>query len=819
MNQNVSPQFKIKTEGTANPKAVVNCGNARFTVLTSRLIRLEWHPLKQFEDRASLNFWYRNLPVPAFSVENKGTGITIKTEHLTLSYSGDDSFNGTNLLIEGNELASSYNFHAWNQGNFGGTYRTLDGANGESFQLDPGLMSKEGWSIVDDTNGIIINEDGWVEPRYPEGDQNASRSIDNYFFGYGKKYRECLVDFSKITGKAPMFPRYVLGNWWSRYYPYTQEQLQGLMQEFKDKKFPISICIVDMDWHIIKNDFHTGWTGYTWNEKYFPDYKKFINWLHENGVKTALNLHPAEGVGAHEIQYEQMAKHMGKDPASKETIPFDIVDPKFTDGYFKYLHNTLEKDGVDFWWMDWQQGTYTKIPGVDPLRWINHLHYYDLARDGKRPFIFSRYSGYGSHRYPIGFSGDTVVTWDSLKIQPYFTATAANVNYGWWSHDIGGHMGGMEEPELYLRWLQWGVMSPIMRLHSSNSKFIHRIPWGHGLDVEHHAREAMQFRMQLIPYIYTMMNRNYREDQPLIVPMYFDYPDCEIAYNVRNQYLFGTELLVAPFIERMDPDINMSRAEVWLPEGKWFNFFNGEMIEGGKTIAQYGHLGDIPVYAKAGAIVPLAPKVEWGGIDNPDELEINIFPGANHTFTLYEDDGESNDYLKEECAETVFVQACSENTLQFAIKPIKGNHSLVPSQREYQLKFKCVDANVSIKVQINGKDAEYEKCYCQKSETLIIKGLTLKPSDALTVELSGKIISARNRCKEKLQDLLATMRMGTWTKDALETFEGNFNGDKDLQDIIDHPSKLWKIASEVKGSQLQAMMEIIKGKRLIDLEE
>lgn len=145
-----------------------------------------------------------------------------------------------------------------------------------------------------------------------------------------------------------------------------------------------------MDWHITKTgNTSDGWTGYTWNTELFPDPSAFIKWLHEQGLRTDLNLHPARGIHPHELQYEEMAQWMGIDPASQKAIPFDITDPHFAEGYFDILHHPKEQAGVDFWWMDWQQGQKSRVPGLDPLWWINHLHYFDLGRDGrKRPFVF-----------------------------------------------------------------------------------------------------------------------------------------------------------------------------------------------------------------------------------------------------------------------------------------------------------------------------------------------------------------------------------------------------------------------------------------------
>jgi alpha-glucosidase (family GH31 glycosyl hydrolase) len=381
-----------------------------------------------------------------------------------------------------------------------------------------------------------------------------------------------------------MIPRYILGNWWSRYWAFSQDELKSLMEEFRAHEIPLSVCIIDMDWHITKTgNASGGWTGYTWNRELFPNPNRFIRWLHQQGLRTALNLHPAMGVYSHEQQYEQMTKWMGKNPTTKQPIRFDITDPRFMEGYFKILHHPYEKDGVDFWWMDWQQGTESKVMGLDPLWMLNHLHYYDLGRDGRRrPFIFSRWGGLGNHRYPIGFSGDTLVHWSALAFQPRFTSTAANVAYGWWSHDIGGHMKKDGTPELYLRWVQFGVFSPIFRLHSSKGPELDRRPWGKPERIFQAARDAMQLRHALIPYIYSMAWRGYQTGISLVTPMYYGDVSDAAAYEAHDQYFFGSELIAAPITAPADPKTGVAVKRVWLPIGTWFNFFTGESYKGGK---------------------------------------------------------------------------------------------------------------------------------------------------------------------------------------------------------------------------------------------
>lgn len=198
--------------------------------------------------------------------------------------------------------------------------------------------------------------------------------------------------------------------------------------------------------------------------------------------------------------------------------------------------------------MDWQQGKKSDVPGLDPLVALNHYHYLDNAENGRLPLILSRYSGPGAHRYPLGFSGDTAQSWRVLHFQPYFTATAANVGYTWWSHDIGGHYLGERNEELYLRWLQLGVFSPILRLHSTSSDLMGKEPWRYRPDVCAAAKDWLRLRHRLIPYLYTMDARTHREGLALCEPLYYAYPETEEAYDkaYRNGYLFGSQLLVYP---------------------------------------------------------------------------------------------------------------------------------------------------------------------------------------------------------------------------------------------------------------------------------
>ncbi|MBG0786877.1 MAG: DUF5110 domain-containing protein [Anaerolineaceae bacterium] len=779
-----------------SPKSIVQFGAARFSVLTSKLIRMEYDPEQQFEDRPTQVFWNRNLPTPEFTVDKEDDHLVIETEHINLDYHPSDiGFNPYNLAITLNDTGLTWHYGMENKSNLLGTVRTLDEVNGAT-ALEPGLISRNGWSVVDDSHSLVFADEGWLAPR-----ESDAITKDLYFFGYGHSYTDCIVDFQRLSGKTPIIPRFALGNWWSRYWAYTQDELTDLMQNFKAHEVPLSVCIIDMDWHIVDTgNESSGWTGYTWNSALFPDPDGFLVGLHNLGLKTALNLHPALGIHPHEQAYPAMAERLGVDPKTKAPIPFDIANPDFTEAYFDLLHHPLEEMGVDFWWMDWQQGTNSSLAGLDPLFWLNHLHFYDRHRDGvKRPFIFSRWGGLGSQRYPIGFSGDTIVSWESLQFQPYFTATAANVSYGWWSHDIGGHMGGVVEPELYLRWLQYGVFSPIMRLHSTNNPYQERRPWAFDAETTRHATRTMQLRHALIPYLYSAAWKNYTDGILPIRPMYHLYPEENDAYLCPTEYAFGSELIAAPFTTPQDVSTQSSRQVIWLPEGDWFDFAHGEHYAGNGWISYYGTLADIPVFAKAGAILPMGPLMGWENIASPKEITLHIYPGADNVFELYEDDGVSTGYQQGKCAITRIEQKWLGSKMKLFIEPPANLETFSPNKRTYQLIFHSLQEPGEIVARLNGKVAEVEAQFIANEKILTLSGLEIPPGTVFSIEASAADLMDRSdHRKARLDKLIQRFRLDTYAKDRLH---------HQLDEFLANPTLLMAYADYMTQPQLLAFIE------------
>lgn len=753
----------------AHPKARKEnmiCGERyRVTLLTGSLVRLEYSPDSHFIDAATQTVLNRDFPEVAFSSKETEEGLEISTEYFRLFYDRKE-FSGHGLSLscsgvdpEGKTGGNRLKWHYGEKGNsLKGTARTLDEVNG-ACELEEGLIScKSGCVALDDSHTLLIREDGWVEPR-----QKGVRDI--YLFAYGHRYREALKDFYYLCGKTPMLPRFALGNWWSRYYKYTEESYMELMDRFEREEIPFAVAVIDMDWHLVDIDpkYGTGWTGYTWNRKFFPDPERFLHNLHDRGMRTTLNVHPADGIRGYEDCYPEVARAMGRDISKEEPVDFDIADPRFLEVYLEKVHHPLEEQGVDFWWLDWQQGTSTKMEGLDPLWMLNHYHYLDSGRDGKRPMTFSRYAGPGSHRYPVGFSGDTVISWDSLDFQPYFTSTASNIGYGWWSHDIGGHMQGTKNDELEARWYQLGVFSPINRLHSTSSNFNGKEPWRFRRDICEMMKDFLRLRHQMIPYLYTMNYRAWEKGEPICQPLYYQYPEREEAYLRKNQYFFGSELMAAPVTSPCIEGLNAAEVKTYLPEGLWFDFFTDTVYRGGRNLCVYREIERMPVFARAGAVIPMTEDFATKSVmENPKELVVRVYPGADNSFTLYEDDNVSEAYKTGSCVKTELKLDWTKRC--FTILPVQGDAKLIPSVRSWKIEFCKINAEEA-RVFINHK--EQSGNITRDKTRLIVSLEDIGVQDEVEILLPKECGIAPNPVKEMLYDFLNRAEIAFAVKDRI----------------------------------------------------
>lgn len=725
----------------ADAKAVVTSGNARFTVLTPQLIRMEWSADGQFEDRATLTFVNRETPVPEFKVRESKSKLTITTPALTLTYLKNGKFSDKNLkavfTLNGKEVVWTPGME--NPQNLLGTTRTLDGADGSKLKepMEQGILSRAGWSLIDDSQRHVLTPDGseweeWIEAR-PEGDRQ-----DLYLFAYGHDYKQALADYALIAGRAPMPPKYTLGYWWSRYWQYSDNEFVDLVNKLKSMDVPIDVLIVDMDWHETwglrksnspKDEYgqRIGWTGYTWQKELFPSPANFLKWTENEELKVALNLHPASGIQPYEAVYDDFTKEYGWSEKGK-SVPFKIDERKWADAYFKTVLEPMERNGVDFWWLDWQQWKESKYtPGLSNTFWLNHTFFNHAERQnpGLRPFIYHRWGGLGSHRYPLAFSGDTYATWPMLAYLPYFTATASNVNYGWWGHDIGGHMfhktQKATDPELYTRWLQYGVFTPIFKTHSTKDPRIERCIWCFP-DHMFLMRDAIRLRYTLAPYIYNAARENYDTGVGMCRPMYYDYPESDKAYETSEQFMFGNDILATTITQPVDSITGLAPRTIWFPEGAWFDCATGSMYEGGRTEELHYTLAENPHYAKAGSIIPMNPATVKNLQQPCDTLVLTFIPGGDGQLRHYEDDGMSQQY-KTNYAVTTVSKKQEGNTVRVRISPREGSFAGASDSRSYELRFPAVFPPKSVKV--NGKELAYSRF--PKAGEWTYDGYTLAP--------------------------------------------------------------------------------------------
>ena len=680
----------------AHPDAVVRSGKARFTVLTPEMIRIQYSDRSLFEDRATFAIVNRRLPVPAFTAVEKDGYLEIKTSALTLKYKIGGVIDGRKPSAEVLNISMQLNGRPvlWYPGkddamNLKGTTRTLDGQIGDNKrqELENGLLSRAGWSIIDESP-LARRGDGSTTFAFDKqvdgidwvAEPVDKQAIDWYFLGYGHQYKKALGDFIKVAGRQPMPPLYVLGYWYSKYQRYTSDEFMEIVNDVKRFNIPMDVMIFDMDWHT------QGWTGWTWDRTAIPDPEGLIDWMHQHGLKVSLNLHPADGVDDDEDFFNDLREDMGLDKQTKR-VPWNLSDGRFYHNMFKHIIRARERQGVDFWWLDWQQNLTSKyVDGLGETFWCNHVFYNDmrLNRPDRRPLIFHRWGGLGSHRYPIGFSGDSFTTYGTLAWQPYFTATASNVGFGYWGHDLGGHQQtGGNDPEIYLRWMQFGVFTPIFRTHATNWEGIERRIWKYSNFPS--LLETVKLRYALMPYIYTAARQAYDTGVSLCRPLYYEWPEVNNAYLFEDEYMFGDDILVAPVVTKPESD-GMTARRTWLPEGRWFDVCRNKVVEGNRTFTDRYAMEEIPYFFRAGSVIVNNPPM-MNLNTRPDRLILKVVPGGNGQTKLYEDEGDTEGY--KQGAYTTTTISHEGNTL--TILPREGKFAGMPESRSYTVEFLAVN--------------------------------------------------------------------------------------------------------------------------------
>lgn len=570
----------------------------------------------------------------------------------------------------------------------------------------------------------------WDNYSYTKFDDNPQESYlwsevgdcVNYYFIYGPQADGVISGYRKLTGKAPMFPKWFFGYIQSKERYNSQEEVLAIAKEFRERKIPMDVVV--QDWRYWEDGM---WGQKSFDKTRFPDPSGMMETLHKD-YNTHLMISIWPSMAAKSPDYQEMDKHPGFLYHDDKNSVYDAFNAAARDLYWKQVNEGLFRHGVDAWWAD---ATEPELGGRawdfcnDPFRTMmkpaigsgaRYMNAYSLVQtqgmyenqrkttSDKRVAILTRSCYAGQQRYAAAtWSGDIVANWDVYKAQ-----IAAGLNFcmsgvPYWTMDIGGffvqssqkgELGrglwgrngsydlGLADDnykELYVRWFQWGAFCPLFRAHGTDMP---REPWQFGKpgDWAYDAiLKADQFRYHLMPYIYSLVWKVTDEDYTLMRGLAMDFGNDPYVFNIDDQYMFGPALMVCPVTAA-----KVTYRNVYLPLGAdWYDFWTGRYYSGGQTIPMPTPMDHIPLFVKAGAILPIGPQIQYAAQSPEGPVELRIYPGADGAFNLYEDENDNYNYESGKYAITPIVYSQAEKTL--TLEERKGQYPGMIKERVFNV--------------------------------------------------------------------------------------------------------------------------------------
>jgi hypothetical protein len=761
--------------------AFVRAGAARFEVLTVTLIRAEYAQDRRFEDRPTMTAVRRALAVPRFTARTSGGWVVIRTKRLTLRYRlGSGPFAQDNLRLTITRRAGTLAVRPTpgrESANLGGWRRALDLLDGP-VRLNGGLLSRGGWFVLDDSRTVLLAHGA---PGFTIRPPHRGAYQDWYVFGYGQDYARALGDLRALSGPAPLLPRSAFGVWFSRYWPYSEQDYHGLLGQFRAHGVPLDTVSIDTDFKRESDPAGAAvaaivagapgrpysWDGWEWDKQLFPDPVRFIEWAHRQGVSLTVNIHPS--ISSHDPQWPAVQAQSGGLRTSNGQCRILIADPTAACGVFDWasarelgayltLHEGFERQGVDFFWLDWCCDDSSAVaPGLTADTWINSRYAQRERARGLRWPAFARVGAsyvasapddgdgqtggagiFAEHRYTMQFTGDTCATWPMLAFEAQFTASEGNVGLPYVSHDIGsfngipragqcsaqtGLLGEHLPDDLYARWVQFGTFQPLDRLHSNHGD---RLPWQYGAAADRAATDALRLREALVPYIYTLARRAYDSGLPIAGALYVQWPSVAGAYEQPDEYTFGPDIVVAPVSAGGDP----AAATVWIPPGVWIDYFTGQRFAGPRTVTLAVALDQMPVLVRAGSIIPTQPYAPFTPPAPPRALIITAFPAGAGSFRLYDDAGVGFGYERGRDAWTEISQVRRGRLTALRIGAMRGSFPGAPRARSWTVRLLGVRRPRA--VEVGGRHVR-SWSYDAASHALTIPTRSIPTSRAVTI--------------------------------------------------------------------------------------
>lgn len=751
--------FKMDYNILPNSNSIILGKKYRITVLSEILVRLEYSETSTFEDRPTEFAINRKFNIVNFEKKEDNKYLTIKTKYFTLTYQKEMPFYGSKvspdqyLRVSLNDTDKFwYPMHPEAR-NFLGTSYSLDGVDGHT-KLNKGLYSTDGFVSIDDSESLIFNEDGSLGRR-------SDKRVDIYLFMYRRDFGACLKDYFTLTGYPPLIPRYALGVWWNRNINYTSKDLEKLLFDFNKYKVPLSIIMLSDKWHR-KNDGMK--SGFTFNEKMFKKPKRLADYLHNKNVRLALKINPIEGISDKEDYFIPYKNASGIDGSG--IVPFNVFNKSELSAYLDNLIHPLMNYGVDFFCID-----YNNKRDLTTLRALTHYHFNDfLQLTNRRGIVLARNSLVASHRYPVQYTGEMLVSWKNLELLPTFNSTASNIGLSWISNDIGGYTGGIEDGELYTRFVQFGCFSPILRLSCDEGRYFKREPWLWDTKTQSVVIKYLRLRHSLIPYLYSEAYRYYKVGLPLIQPIYYRYPEIYDEPLYKSEYYFGSNLFVAPITKKKDSLMDRTVLKLFLPDGIWYDFTNGKRYVGGKRYTTFYKEEDYPVFAKAGTIIPMdiLNEMDLNNTNPSKNMEIQIFPGESSTYEMYEDDGLSSLYEQGFYLLTNIDYTYQANNYTVIIRPVAGKSGIIPDMRSYRIRFRNTKEADEITIHSGEEMVRNFNAYIDDSD-FVVELPSLSTLKQITINCKGKDIEidALRLINDDIDSILNDLPIETKIKDIL----------------------------------------------------
>ena len=502
-------------------------------------------------------------------------------------------------------------------------------------------------------------------------------------------------------------------------------------------------------------------TGFTFNKELFPDPGSTIARIHRRNIRVGLQINPTEGFHPFDMFYKKACEYLQN--SSNTVIPYNPLDPKQVDVYLKVYLHTLESLGVDFFWND-----YKGENDIIKLWASNHYLYLDSTREAsKRGLILGRGSVYGAHRYPILYGGSSEISWSELKKEVFMYINASNMGISYLSFDVGGNHGGIEESELYIRHVELGCFSPILRFHEARGPYYKKEPWLWEAKTFNIVSDYLRLRHRLIPYIYTEAYNYTKSGTPLVQPFYYNYMWTYDDELYKNQYYFGSQLLVCPILTRKDPVMNRTIHRFFIPEGTWYDFTTGYKFPGNKKYVAFYKESDYPVFAHAGSIVPLSNRSDYNNTGIPTDLEIHIFPGVSNTYNLYDDDGITSLYKEGYFLKTSIDYNYLKNNYTVIFRSIEGKSGIVPPKRNYKVVFRNTKQAENVTAFFNTEPAE-SKNYVDGND-FIVEVKNVPTIGQLTISCKGKDIEidAARVINDDIRSILLDLQINTYLKEEI----------------------------------------------------